>query len=374
MTLDLDRDTSIPLYQRLSEELRRQVESGALQPGDRLPSFAELRERYGLHKTTVERAHLLLEQAGLVIREERRGIFVTPQRRLKKEGLKGVVGFSGMGHVFKETTPYWTQLLAGVNEVLEAHSMQLLLFGDHVTDIEDRVDGVLLNPAWVKPQARWQAKKWPAVSLFIADSNVEISSVGADDYFGQRQATQHLLDLGHRRIAYLYAQISALAPRRRAGYWDALQAAGIRPDKHWMRALSGKPALDFRQTGRQSMAAWLREGWGELGCTAILMQNDGAALGAIEALEDAGYRVPQDVSVVGFDGTELCEYSRPRLTSVEVPLREIGQSAAELLMKQIENGVDEFEHIALPTRICVRETTAPPADSSHLEKKISKGI
>jgi len=74
--------------------------------------------------------------------------------------------------------------------------------------------------------------------------------------------------------------------------------------------------------------------------------------------------VPGDVSVVGFDNTDICEFSRPRLTTVEVPLREIGQLGAEMLLDQIENGVHEPQHITLPTRLRARDSAAPPQAKS----------
>ena len=111
------------------------------------------------------------------------------------------------------------------------------------------------------------------------------------------------------------------------------------------------------------MAAWLKDDWNQLGCTAVMVQNDEAAIGAMEALEAAGKRVPQDVSVVGFDGIDICEYARPRLTSVEVPLQEIGKTATEILLRQLDEKHFEIEHAVLPTGVCVRESTSPPANS-----------
>src|SRR5690606_6745856 len=120
---------------------------------------------------------------------------------------------------------------------------------------------------------------------------------------------------------------------RLAGYRDALQAAGIEPVHEWTRTLAGTPSVDLRQTGYESTRSWLQDDWHELACTALLSHNDEAAIGAIEAFTERGLSVPEQVSVVGFDGTEMSEYSRPRLTTVEVPLREIGKTAMELLLR-----------------------------------------
>lgn len=366
MKFNLQHNSEQPLYVRLTQELRRQMKEGVLSPGDRLPSFAELREQHGLHKNTIERAYLLLEQDGLVVREQGRGTFVAQLPH--NPAVKGVIGFCGMQFLLSSTSPYWTQLLSGVHEVLQQHNLQLLLLESNTPDLRDKVDGALINTSWNDPLQQWHDDKWPCVGLLLPSRTMEISSVVADDYAGQRQATQHLLELGHRRIAYLHSRAAQyLVPHRRAGYLDALQASGVQPDKRWVRSLMSQvAAVDFRQTGRESMAAWLREDWNDLGCTALMAHNDEAAVGVIEALQEAGLRVPEDVSVVGFDGTELCEYSRPRLTTVEVPLREIGRTATHMLLQRIYDNDEAVEHLTLPVAVRVRESSAPPGtENAH---------
>ena len=365
MSTRLSSLQSEPKYLKLADHLREQVHSGRLQPGDRLPSFPELKAQ-GIGQNTVERALGVLERENLIERRNGRGIFVAEYSATAQTTSKGVIGFCGLGQMLSSASPYWNQVIAGVHDILKTRSMQLMLLDVHVSDIHDKVDGVLIDPAWAHPQEKWRREKWPCVSMVAPSGLVEVSSAVVDDYAGQRQATQHLLDLGHRRIAYLHASVMGGPTQHRiAGYREALQAAGIKTEHDWLRALDAMPVIDFRQTGRESMTAWLEDHWKETACTALMAHNDEAAIGAMEAFEAAGYDVPRDVSIMGFDGTSLCEYSRPRLTSVEVPLREIGQSATEMLLQQIEDGVGEIEHVTLPTRIVVRDSTAPPKKAPH---------
>jgi len=113
------------------------------------------------------------------------------------------------------------------------------------------------------------------------------------------------------------------------------------------------------------MSAWLRDesanGWQKINCTALLCHNDETTMGALQALREAGLRVPDDVSVVGFDGLEIGEYSHPRLTTVEMPLREIGAAAVAMLLRQIEADEVTEEHQILSTQLRVRESTAAPS-------------
>ena len=109
---------------------------------------------------------------------------------------------------------------------------------------------------------------------------------------------------------------------------------------------------------REAMQQWIDDSWKETGCTALLCHNDETALGAIQALQAAAINVPHDVSVVGFDGTNFCELTTPKLSSVKVPLREIGATAVELLLQQIEADTVRDDHKVLPMALQQRESSA----------------
>ena len=103
----------------------------------------------------------------------------------------------------------------------------------------------------------------------------------------------------------------------------------------------------------------VEDGWQALGCTAILAHNDEAAIGVMNALAARGLGVPQDVSVVGFDGTMICDFCTPKLTSVKVPLREIGSRAVKVLLEQIQGGIKTPEKITLPVQLKRGASTRP---------------
>src|SRR5690606_36883289 len=107
---------------------------------------------------------------------------------------------------------------------------------------------------------------------------------------------------------------------RFAGYRDALKAAGIAVDPSWTRLIKAhsSPKPSYQQWAHEQMQIWLEEGWKKTRCTALLVQNDQAAIGAMQLLQQKGIRVPDKVSIVGFDGTELCDYTSPRLASVQL--------------------------------------------------------
>jgi LacI family transcriptional regulator len=165
---------------------------------------------------------------------------------------------------------------------------------------------------------------------------------------------QHLLELGHRRIAHIPGPAGWVATEdRRRGYRAALATAGIPLD----------PALEVEAVpeifpGRDAAASLLDVPDRP---TAIFAFNDNIAIGAIQAARARGLRVPEDLSVVGFDDVESATIVTPTLTTVRQPLAEMGRTAVSLLNRLLERQRFETLHLELATRLVVRESTAPPA-------------
>jgi DNA-binding LacI/PurR family transcriptional regulator len=346
-------------YQKFAEGLRAQIRSGALKPGDRLPSLAEMNERHNLSRTTVERVHRMLESDGLVVREQGRGTFVA--RPVKR--TNGLIGFSGYAFETMPRQPYWARILEGLHQAAARQGQGVVLL-DHQTFAGwNRVDGIVFSdPEWAIRERVAALPPDMARVQILFESPVH-ASVVPNDYQGGLLATEHLLALGHTRIATLMDKFAFPTNRRFAGYRDALAAAGLAKDERWSRNYhepnNGEP--DFVARGRSVMRRWLDEDWRELGCTAILVQNDMVAAGVMEVLQEADIAVPQQISVVGFDNLDLCDYVSPRLTSVAVPLCEIAATAMDLLLRDIEAGPGErmAATTVLPVRLQHRESTGP---------------
>jgi LacI family transcriptional regulator len=188
----------------------------------------------------------------------------------------------------------------------------------------------------------------------------ESSAVVADDYLASRRATQHLLDLGHRRIGFLGYQHSVPVAERVAGYHSAFSSAGIVPDPRWLRNIEPGPPGDIIGVGEVSMESWLRDNWRQLGCTALLAQNDYVAVGALRALQAAGLRVPHDVSVIGWDDIDIARACMPALTTIAVPLEQIGERSFDLLAAHVVQTPGERTNVVLPGRVVIRASIAPP--------------
>ncbi len=362
MPSSVQRRSREPKYTQLAEKLRAQVSAGALKPGDQLPSFVELRNAHGVSRGTVEKVHTLLERDGLIVREQGRGVFVAePKRRTTTE----VIAFMGGGFAETRISLFWAHLMQGIQEAAAARDIHLLLVNENANPrIWENVDGLLLseNEEVAYPMLQRLPKRLPCVSLLTPVD--EITCVLSDDVQGARDATHHLLSLGHRKIGHLVTGHNHLIENRLLGYRQALRDYDIEPPLAWVRLLNprarrGNSKTEFFEQGKRTVSEWLKGDWAETGCTAILAQNDPAAIGAIVALQSAGIRVPEDVSVVGFDGVENYDHFTPHLTTVEVPVQQIGARAVEILLNSIHRGSTEIETVTLPSHLRVGGSTGP---------------
>lgn len=351
------KTTEKPKYKVIAEHIRRGIETGELGTAERLPSFTELRAQFGATPTTANQVYGVLEQQGLIVREPGRGIFVA--RRLVPQKAN-TIGIVGSAFELEHEMPYWSYLVEGVRCAAAQAGVEILLYHDeHPAPGWEKADGVLMCS---KADQMFPALPpgMPCVSLITPAS--QVPSVIANDHKGARLAAEHLLELGHRRIGMLLSQPEhPISASRLEGYRAALWEAGIAPQTNWVRAVGEEAwqgCTKFDALGRAQMEHWLREDWRELGCTALLTHNDEMAIGVIETLQEAGLRVPEDTSVVGFDGTRLGEYFRPRLTSVEVPLRQIGARGVELLLAQIRGEIIPAKSEVLPVQLVVRSSTS----------------
>ncbi|MEV5865289.1 substrate-binding domain-containing protein [Streptomyces tendae] len=187
--------------------------------------------------------------------------------------------------------------------------------------------------------------------LHLPDSRIH--SVGATNFAGGLAATQHLLSLGHRRVSYLGGPAMAVCNQARLhGYRAAMEAGGLPvPDAYT------RPGEFTYETGLCGAATLLDL---DEPPTAVFAGNDEIAVGVVEAARARGLRVPEDLSVVGFDDTSLARTASPPLTTVRQPLREMGGAALRTALRLANGERVDSHHIELATELVVRASTAPP--------------
>lgn len=355
-SINENKEPTTTRYQEILQDLRGKIESGELAGGDRLPTFNELRAQIGASQATVERVYSLLEQEGLISRERGRGVFVAERSKRERTGLIGYLG----GHFFqRQAVRFSAELVDGIEEVLHREQLRVLLLSQDSSVGWDKVDGILVASHVNTTDRSFFPPGVPVV--WLLNSLAGITSVLQDDFGGAQLGIEHLLGLGHRRIGALIQQSDATLRLRLAGYHEALANAGILAQSDWVRTpRTLMPKGGYREWGAGVMREWLEDGWESTGCTALFVQNDLAAIGVLDVLQDACIEVPGDVSLISFDGTDVCDFTKPRLTSVKVPLHEIGVTATEALIEEIKQPGGRARSIVLPASLRPGESTAPP--------------
>lgn len=179
------------------------------------------------------------------------------------------------------------------------------------------------------------------------------TSVGATNWAGGKAAAEHLIALGHRRIAYLGGPNAAeCSVARLHGYLAALMGNAIASRPEYIMA--GEFNKSFGLAGTRELLAL------DEPPTAIFAGCDATALGVLEEARSQGVRVPDDLSLVGFDGTPLTEQTLPRLTSVAQPLQEMGRAALRAVLRLTKGEALDSPHMELATELVIRDSTAPP--------------
>jgi DNA-binding LacI/PurR family transcriptional regulator len=309
-------------------------------------------EAVGVSRTTVSNAYNRPDQLAPELRDRILGTArrlgypgPDPAARRLRSGRRDTVGLlltAGLSYAFAD--PAAVMLLQGIARATEAAGLAMLVVPDRDHGVQDAVVDAFCLCSMAAGHPSVTAAQERGVPLVVVDAP-RLSGhayVGIEDRLGARLVAEHLLELGHRRFALLTerAQLD-VGLERLSGYRDAFAAAGLDwdavPRFVTERAFEG---------GRLALEGTERP-------TAVIAATDQLALGVIEAAHEAGLRVPDDLSVVGFDDIPAAGWSRPGLTTVRQPLVEKGEIAGRLL-----SGRATDREVILPVELVVRGSTA----------------
>lgn len=218
--------------------------------------------------------------------------------------------------------------------------------------LELGVDGVVVVSSWLAGAAlRCAARSAPVVMVGRGDDDLAgVDTIANDDILGAGLAIEHLVALGHERIAHHAGSSRPAARLRREGYVATMHRLGLGAGVHGV----GRGLRDGE--GESVLAEVTRAGR-----TAVFSANDQRAVGLLDACWDRAVPVPGQLSVVGYDNTALAATVRPRLTTVDQPRQRMGALAVDLLVERFGGRIDDRHEILAPSLV-VRETTTAPED------------
>ncbi len=335
-----------PKYIQLKEQLLSWIASGRYRPGDKLPSENELAEQFSLSRQTVRQSLGELVQEGWLAREQGKGTFVgrqSPERRVSSGNRTvGIITTSISDYIFPS-------IVRGVESALKDRGYRLLLSStDHRKDRERECLEMMLSHSVcaliVEPTKsaegnpnfdNYMAIEDHGIPMLMINerySDLESPSVRLDDDAGGYMAADYLLGLGHRRIAGFFKTDDMQGVRRMKGFIRACRDRKLPSDASQIVRYSTEDKDERPQRMlREMLLADQRP-------TAIVCYNDQMAVSLLDTVRELGLRVPEELSMVGYDDSFLATATEIKLTTIEHPKSALGERAANLLISLLEDG------------------------------------
>lgn len=340
------KDKQLPKYQQLKQEILSWLHTGKLKPNDQMPSENEIAEQFLMSRQTVRQTFGELEKEGWLYRMQGKGTYVsTPQTQKSRDvHTIGILTTYISDYIFPH-------IVRGAEAALRARGYRLLLSSTDNDKAKEResLDMMMSQPlSGLIIEPTKSAEGNPNLSCFLSLDYQHIPylminerypemncpSLIVDDEEGGYMAAQHLIELGHRRLAGFFKTDDLQGVNRLKGF--------IRAHQHYQIPLLPEFVIHYtteekRKKPFASALAMLEHGPSQERPTAFVCYNDELAIHLLEAIRTIGLRVPQDISLIGFDDSMLATATEVKLTSLSHPKTELGSDAAGILINMIEN-------------------------------------
>ena len=329
-------------------------------------TIKDVAKKAGVSTSTVSR--VLTPQANNYMREETREKVLKAIEELdyrpdiRAQSLRGR-GTRIIGLIMPDAlNPFYQELAYVLEEVCYREKYGLLLCSSknsitrelaYIDLLESqKVDGIILSTVGLKKMKLNNLIK-RGIPIVLVDRDVpgaDIPVMFTNNYLGGCQATQHLIDLGHKKIACIVGSMNTLSSiNRLKGYYDTLQKNGLEVDKKLI-----KEGRLIYKDGYKLMKELARKS--SDGFTAVFCLNDLVALGAMRAVQEDSKNIPSNYSIVGFDNISFSSVSNPPLTTIAQPIKQIAQGAFRTIKRWKKQGLLKKEHRFWDTRLIVRES------------------
>lgn len=356
----IDRSSYEPLYRQIKKDIEAQILDGRIKIGDKLMSETEMLNHYKVGRVTIRNALSELVSTGCLRKEQGLGTFCAAMPR---QGRRNIDVFLTTTDTY--FTPYF---LSGIGRELDKRESDLILHDTLddmavtarlLNDTLDRgTDGIILQPytgteelseEYRQAVLRCQEQNVPLIVMDGTIRDIDTAYIVNNDERGGYLAAEHLIRLGHKRILGLFRNRYRDSGYRAAGYLAAMEKAGLQPI-----------LMDAGTTKSEEWVARIRAEK----ITGVVCYNDYLAAKCYRCFDQCGLQVGKDISVVGFDHTEISGTAIPRITTITHPKDKMGEQAAAFLLDWIEGKAQPpYHNIVLPELIqresCCEYTDTP---------------
>nr|AIF26891.1 hypothetical protein [uncultured bacterium fosmid pJB148G3] len=358
----MPKGSFIPQYKKIYNDLKRQIIEEQYTIGEQLPCERELCNIYSVERITVRKALSLLEEEGLIQKHPGIGSFVgnVHEINMLNKDSKTILFLmqKSMNDIQSNSTAFNAQLFFPMEQVCRDNGYSLLYLGynvgDNIIEFIQRyqIAGVFLVST-LPEDAFAQVIKTKIPAICINHIHEKFLSIMPDNAKGIKIAMEYLISCGHRKIAFLGGSIGATNAEERkesyilSGYTNELQ-------NRYSRVMQGRWTYD---SGVQAMKQLLEEESPENYPTAVIAASDMMAIGCMDAIRAAGLKVPENISVVGFDDIDMSRFCTPALTTIKTDSVTMARVAVEHMLAHL-NGNTQFDvyTLRLPINLSVRNS------------------
>lgn len=343
-----------PLYKQILRQLKQEILSGQRAVNSQLPTEKELSEAYQVSRITSKRALTELEQAGLIYRVRGKGSFV------KEQLAPPIQSPSNKVTRILFLLPFLHDLSLGnftdgLLPVMQAHQVEVIMGTLDVfeqkksNELMAEYDGLIYysdhSEQYLDTLVNLALADFPVISLDKKNFELDFPTIVSDNLAGGQLATQHLIDEGHQRIGYLFnnaAHHPQSVKNRYIGYLQALNQANLAFHTSAVDSLATQShVIQYVKTNQ---------------LTALVCENDIVAIEAMRTLKQAGYDLPKDLSIIGFDDIQAAQFIEPPLTTIAQDFKQIGELAGKTLLAWIEQQEVPTD-IKVPVTFIQRQST-----------------
>lgn len=341
-------------YEKVKENLKKLIKTGKYKSGDKLPTESELMKKYNVSRYTIRRAAGELENEHYIYRIQGGGMYVDDWKKKKKRAL---VNTKMIGIVTTHLADYiFPRIISGIDKVLSENGYSLILSNTHNNPEEERkalqrmidnqVSGIIIEPtqsALDNPNMdiykKIEEDGIPAMLINAHYPNLNLPYLEVDDRKAEQEMTNYLIKMGHKRILGMFQVDDMQGVNRMRGFFDAYmqhpEISYLSENIMYQSAENMSPIFGKVVSALQS----------ENHPTAIVCYNDALAIQMMDVIRSVDLRIPEDISIVGFDNYILGRYINPKLTTVDHPKEKMGIDAAKMIIKMVNHEeVDSKEY------------------------------
>lgn len=362
----INGDSNLPKYIQIAEYFKAEIKAGRIIINDRILSESEIVEKFGVSRHTVRQALMLLENEGFIYREQGRGAFCCYEEKIDINKNVAVLTTYISNYIFPP-------IISGIEEVLSLSGYTLTLFntnnlkdreGEYLRRIIDsNISGMIVEPTMsaipnvnLELYKELDAKNIPYIMINAKYEDIDPAFVVMDDIEGGYLITKYLIQMGHRDIAGIFKQDDLQGVNRSKGYEKALAEFGLEYRDEFVGGYS---------TGEESFLPYeftsnlLRKNKRP---SAIVCYNDQIAFDVQQAIRDFGLKIPEDISVAGYDDSDIATAAEVKLTTIKHPKEDMGKRAARFLINMIEKREEKPFYVYKPELIVRNSASVPQKD------------